>query len=40
LVKKDLTLPLLYGLVLGVLLGMRLWWRWQSARVLANRQTG
>jgi len=40
LVKKDVTQPVLYGLVLGVLLGMRLWWRWQSARVLANRQPG
>ena len=37
LVKKDLTQPLLYGLVLAVLLGMRLWWRWQPARAAVNR---
>jgi len=40
LVKKDLTLPLLYGLVLGVLLGMRLWWRWQPARAALSRPPG
>lgn len=40
LVKKDITQPALYGLVLAVLLGMRLWWRWQSARAAANRQPG
>jgi len=27
LVKKDITQPLIYALVLAVLLGMRLWWR-------------
>ena len=27
LVKKDITQPLLYALVLALLLGMRLWWR-------------
>jgi len=40
LVKKDLTQPLLYGLVLAVLLGMRLWWRWQPARAAVNRPPG
>ena len=40
LVKKDITQPALYGLVLAVLLGMRLWWRWQAARAAANRQPG
>jgi sulfoxide reductase heme-binding subunit YedZ len=40
LVKKDITQPVLYGLVLGALLGVRLWWRWQSARAVANRQPG
>jgi len=27
LVKKDITLPVLYGLVLAVLLGIRFAWR-------------
>jgi sulfoxide reductase heme-binding subunit YedZ len=40
LVKKDITQPVLYGLVLGTLLGIRLWWRWQAARAVANRQPG
>ena len=40
LVKKDITQPALYGLVLSLLLGARLWWRWQSARAAANRQPG
>ena len=40
LVKKDLTQPLLYGLVLAVLLGIRLWWRWQPARAAASRPPG
>ncbi len=40
LVKKDLTQPLLYGLVLAVLLGMRLWWRRQPARAAVNRPPG
>jgi len=40
LVKKDITQPVLYGLVLGVLLGMRLWWRWQSARAVLSRPPG
>ena len=40
LVKKDLTQPLLYGLVLCVLLGVRLWWRWSTTRAKVNRQLG
>lgn len=40
LVKKDLTQPLLYGLVLCVLLGVRLWWRWSTTRAQVNRQLG
>ncbi|MFC4160630.1 protein-methionine-sulfoxide reductase heme-binding subunit MsrQ [Chitinimonas lacunae] len=28
LVKRDLTEPLLYGALLALLLGWRLWWRW------------
>ncbi len=40
LVKKDLTQPLLYGLVLAVLLGVRLWWRWQPARAVLSRPPG
>jgi sulfoxide reductase heme-binding subunit YedZ len=40
LVKKDLTQPLLYGLVLGVLLGVRLWWRWQPGRTVLSRPPG
>lgn len=31
LVKKDLTQPLIYAAVLGLLLGYRLWHRWRSA---------
>ena len=37
LVKKDITQPVLYGLVLCVLLGMRLWWRRQPARTVLSR---
>ncbi len=37
LVKKDITQPVLYGLVLCVLLGLRLWWRWQPARTVLSR---
>jgi len=33
LVKKDITQPLLYALVLALLLGMRLWWRARPATV-------
>lgn len=40
LVKKDLTLPLLYGLVLCVLLGLRLWWRRPLARAAFSRPPG
>lgn len=40
LVKKDITQPLLYGLVLAVLLGMRLWWRRQPARAAFSRPPG
>ena len=40
LVKKDITQPVLYGLVLSLLLGARLLWRWQAARAAANRQQG
>ena len=40
LVKKDITQPLLYGLVLAALLGMRLWWRWQAARAAVSRPPG
>ena len=40
LVKKDITQPLLYGLVLGVLLGLRLWWRRQPARTVLSRPPG
>ncbi len=32
LVKADLTEPLLYGGVLAMLLGYRLWWRWRGVR--------
>jgi sulfoxide reductase heme-binding subunit YedZ len=40
LVKKDITQPVLYGLVLSLLLGVRLWWRWQAARAPVNRPPG
>ncbi len=39
LVKKDITQPVLYGLVLAVLLGMRIVWR-RRAQVALNRQPG
>ena len=39
LVKKDITQPLLYGLVLAVLLGMRIVWRRRTQAAL-NRQPG
>ncbi|WP_186293319.1 sulfite oxidase heme-binding subunit YedZ [Chitinimonas sp. BJB300] len=32
LVKKDLTQPLIYAGVLTVLLGLRIWWRWQPRK--------
>jgi sulfoxide reductase heme-binding subunit YedZ len=28
-VKKDITEPLIYASILAILLGSRLWWRWQ-----------
>jgi len=40
LVKKDVTQPVVYGLVLSLLLGMRLWWRWRSTRVVVSRPPG
>lgn len=40
LVKKDLTQPVLYGLVLILLLGMRWWWSRQPARVAVNPPPG
>ena len=40
LVKKDVTQPLLYGLVLAVLLGIRFAWRRPSAHVAASRPPG
>ena len=39
LVKKDITQPLLYGLVLAVLLGIRFVWRRRTQAAL-NRQPG
>ena len=40
LVKKDITQPLLYGLALAVLLGLRLWWRRQPAHAALSRPPG
>ncbi len=31
-VKKDITEPLTYAIILAVLLGARLWWRWQKRK--------
>jgi len=31
-VKKDITEPLTYALILAVLLGSRVWWQWQRRR--------
>ncbi len=31
-VKKDITEPLTYAAILAVLLGARLWWRWQKRK--------
>lgn len=39
LVKKDITQPVLYGLVLALLLGMRIVWR-RRAQAALNRQPG
>ncbi|MEI2783451.1 MAG: protein-methionine-sulfoxide reductase heme-binding subunit MsrQ [Candidatus Competibacter sp.] len=38
LVKADLTEPLLYGGILGVLLGYRLWW-WRTHSATISRST-
>ena len=38
LVKTDLTEPLLYGTILGVLLGYRLWW-WRAHSATVSRST-
>ncbi|MFO1420885.1 MAG: protein-methionine-sulfoxide reductase heme-binding subunit MsrQ [Candidatus Competibacteraceae bacterium] len=38
LVKADLTEPLLYGGILGALLGYRLWW-WRAHSATVNRST-
>jgi len=35
-VKKDVTEPLIYAAILAVLLGARLWWRWQRRRITAT----
>jgi sulfoxide reductase heme-binding subunit YedZ len=32
MVKADVTQPAIYGLILALLLGLRLWWRFQDAR--------
>jgi len=37
-VKKDITEPMIYAAILAVLLGARLWWRWQRHRRLAITQ--
>jgi len=31
-VKKDITEPLIYAVILAVLLGSRVWWQWQRRR--------
>ena len=31
-VKKDITEPLIYAVILAVLLGARFWWRWQRRK--------
>ncbi len=31
-VKKDISEPLTYAIILAVLLGARLWWRWQKPK--------
>ncbi len=36
LVKKDITQPLIYALVLALLLGLRLWWRARSAAAVSR----
>lgn len=37
LVKKDITQPLIYGLVLSLLLGFRLWWHWRATHAPVSR---
>lgn len=37
LVKKDITQPVLYGLVLLILLGLRVWWRARPARLAVGQ---
>jgi sulfoxide reductase heme-binding subunit YedZ len=34
LVKSDIREPLLYGAILAVLLGLRLWWAWRARSVV------
>lgn len=34
-VKKDITEPLIYSTILAILLGARVWWRWQRRARLA-----
>jgi len=36
LVKRDITQPLIYALVLALLLGLRLWWRTRSATAFSR----
>jgi sulfoxide reductase heme-binding subunit YedZ len=39
LVKSDIREPLLYAAILGVLLGLRLWWAWRERQeVMHSRQ--
>lgn len=37
LVKKDITQPLIYALVLALLLGLRLWWRTRPVAAVSRR---
>ncbi|MEC5386402.1 protein-methionine-sulfoxide reductase heme-binding subunit MsrQ [Uliginosibacterium sp. H3] len=32
LVKRDISEPLMYAAILAVLLGLRVWWKWQEKR--------
>ena len=36
-VKKDISEPLIYAAILTLLLGARLWWRWQRGRGKGDR---
>ena len=38
-VKKDITEPLIYALILGVLLAPRAWWYWRSSRQFKGQFT-